>query len=218
MFYRVSGTLRPEDAEKYRLPPQSFDLNEDYINLDNSYVKGLEAEYKTHFNFLPDPFNRFALGVNFTRLWSGTYFLVWKKVEGIVMYKETRPIMSVDFSKSYYQKTEDRMPSQVDYTSNAWLGYDYKGFSTRFSMSYQGTRLTGLNPNSEAAGYKNYTDQYLRFDMTAKQKINKYFSVLLNLNNITNAQERGYRYTADYPTYRNMYGFTAELGIQVNLQ
>jgi TonB-dependent receptor len=218
MFYKVSGTLRPEDAEKYRLPPQSFDLNEDYINLNNSYVKGLEAEYKTHFNFLPDPFNRFALGVNFTRLWSGTYFLVWKKVEGIVLYKETRPIMSVDFSKSYYQKTEDRMPSQVDYTSNAWLGYDYKGFSTRFSMSYQGTRLTGLNPNSEDAGYKNYTDQYLRFDVTAKQKINKYFSILLNMNNITNAQERGYRYTSDYPTYRNMYGFTAELGIQVNLQ
>jgi len=218
MFYRVSGTLRPEDAEQYRLPPQSFDLNEDYINLDDSYVKGLEFEYKTHFNFLPDPFNRFALGFNLTRLWSGTYFLVWKKVEGIVMYKDVRPIMSVDFNKSYYQKTEDRMPSQVDYTSNAWLGYDYKGFSTRFSMSYQGTRLTGLNPNSEDEGYKNYTDEHLRFDLTAKQKINKYFSILLNLNNITNAQEKGYRYTSDYPTYRNMYGFTAELGLQVNLQ
>ena len=218
MFYKVSGTLRPEDAEQYRLPPQSFDLNEDYINLNDSYVRGLEFEYKTHFNFLPDPINRFVLGVNLTRLWSGTYFLVWKKVEGIVMYKDVRPIMSVDFSKSYYQKTEDRMPSQVDYTSNAWLGYDYKGFSTRISMSYQGTRLTGLNPNSEDAGYKNFTDKYLRFDVTAKQKLNKYFSLLLNLNNITNAEERGYRYTSDYPTYTNMYGFTAELGLQVNLQ
>lgn len=218
MFYRVSGTLRPEDAVEYGLPPQSFDLNEDYINLDDSYVKGLEFEYKTHFNFLPSPFNKFVLGANFTRLWSGTYYLVWKKVEGIVLYKDVRPIMSVDFNQSYYQKTEDRMPSQVDYTSNAWLGFDHKGFSTRFSMAYQGTRLTGLNPNSEDPGYKNYTDEYLRFDLTAKQRINKYFSVLLNLNNITNAEERGYRYMNDYPTYRNMYGFTAEIGIQVNFQ
>jgi TonB-dependent receptor len=218
MFYRVSGTLRPEDAEKYRLPPQAFDLNEDYINLDDSYVKGIELEYKTHFNFLPDPFNRFVLGFNLTRLWSGTYYLVWKKVEGIVLYKDVRPIMSVDFNKSYYQKTEDRMPSQVDYTSNAWLGYDYKGFSTRLSMGYQGTRLLRIDPNSGDNGFKNYADQYLRFDLTAKQKINKYFSLLLNLNNITNAQEKGYRYTPDFPTYRNMYGFTAEFGLQVNFQ
>lgn len=218
MFYKVSGTLRPEDAGQYGLPPQSFDLNEDYINLDDSYVKGLEFEYKTHFNFLPDPFNRFVLGFNLTRLWSGTYFLVWKKIEGIVMYKDVRPTLAVDFSKSNYQKTESRMPSQVDYTSNAWLGYDYKGFSTRLSMSYQGTRLTGLNPNTEQKGYNNYTDEHLRFDFTAKQRISRYFSILMNLNNITNAQEKGYRYTQEYPTYRNMYGFTAELGLQIDLQ
>ena len=217
MFYQISGTLNPEDAVKNGLPPQSFDLSEDYINLDDSYVKGLEFEYNTHFNFLPSPFNRIALGVNFTRLWSGTYYMVWKKVEGLVMYKDVRPVMEVDFSKSSFQKTKSRMPSQVDLTSNTWLGYDYKGFSTRVSMSYQGSRLTGINPDSDQLGYNNYTDSYLRFDVTAKQKINKYFSLLLNLNNLTNETERGYRYTSDYPTYTNMYGFSADFGIQVEL-
>jgi outer membrane receptor protein involved in Fe transport len=218
MFYNIRGTLTPEDAVKNGLPPQSFDLGEDYINLDDSYVRGLEFEYNTHFNFLPSPFNRIALGFNFTRLWSGTYYLVWKKIEDIVMYKDERPTLAVDFTKSYFQKTESRMPSQVDFTSNTWLGYDYKGFSTRVSMSYQGTRLTSINPNTDQEGYYTYTDAHLRFDLTAKQRINKYISLLLNLNNITNASEKGYRYTSDFPTYRNMYGLTADFGIQVNLQ
>jgi TonB-dependent receptor len=218
MFYGISGTLSPEDAVKNGLPPQSFDLNEDYTNLENSYVTGIEFDYKTHFNFLPQPFNRFAFGLNFTRLWSSTYYLVWKKIEDIVLYKDERPTLVVDFTKSYFQLTESRMPSQVDWTANSFLGYDYKGFSTRVSMSYQGNRLTGINPNTDAAGYNRYTDAYLRFDVTAKQKINKYFSILLNLNNITNTTEQGYRYTTAYPTYENMYGFSFDLGVEINLQ
>jgi TonB-dependent receptor len=217
MFYGISGTLSPEDAVKLGLPPQSFDLNEDYINLDNSYVKGIEFEYNTHFNFLPSPFNRFVLGFNLTRLWSGTYYLVWKKVEDIVLYKETRPTLAVDFEKSYFQLTESRMPSQVDFTSNAWLGYEFKGFTSRISMSYQGTRLTAINPSSDDPGYNRYTDNYLRFDITMKQRVFKYVSIMLNLNNITNATEKGYRYVAGYPTYENMYGFSADLGIQIDL-
>jgi TonB-dependent receptor len=217
MFYNISGTLSPEDAVKNGLPPQSFNLLEDYTNLDNSYVRGIEFDYKTHFNFLPKPFNRFAFGINFTRLWSSTYYMVWKKVEDIVMYNNVRPTLVVDFTKSYFQKTESRMPSQVDFTLNTFLGYDHKGFSTRVSMSYQGTRLTSINPTTDKPGYYNYTDSYLRFDVTAKQKINKYFSVLLNLNNLTNATEKGYRYTSAFPTYENMYGFSVDFGVEINL-
>ena len=85
-------------------------------------------------------------------------------------------------------------------------------------MSYQGNRLTGINPNTDQLGYNRYTDAYVRFDVTAKQKINKYFSVLLNLNNLTNATEKGYRYTSAFPTYENMYGFSFDLGVEINLQ
>jgi len=217
MFYQTKGTLTGEQAEKVGLPSQPFDLDEDYINLDNSWVKGIEFEVNTHFNFLPEPFNRFALGFNATRLWSNTYYLVWKKVEALVLYNNVRPVLSVDFDKSYYQQTPSRMPSQVDYTCNAWVGYDYKGFTARISMSYQGTRLLGVNTESLLPGYNNYADSYLRFDASIKQKVNKYVSVLLNLNNISNAPEEGYRYMSDYPTYTNVYGFTFDLGVQVAL-
>ena len=217
MFYRTSGTMRPEEAEKWDLPAQTFDLSEDYINLNDSWVKGLEFDVNTHFEFLPAPFNRFALGFNVTSLSSQTYYLVWKKIEGLVYYKDVRPILSVDFDKSYYQKTPSRMPSQVDLTANGWLGYDYKGFSGRVSVGYQGTRLNSVNTSSLELGYNTYGDEYLRVDASFKQKINKNLSVLLNLNNLTNAFEGGYRFQPQYPTGRTLYGFTADLGLQVSL-
>jgi outer membrane receptor protein involved in Fe transport len=198
------------------LPKISYGLNEDYINLDDSYVKGLEFEYNTHFNFLPSPFNRFALGFNITRLWSETYYLNWQRIVGIEMIRE-RPVWGVDFEASHYKKIAERMPTQVDYTSNAWLGYDFKGFSTRVSLAYQGTRLNQIDPNIEGKTSNSYTASAMRIDFTAKQRINKMVSVLLNLNNLTNETDRGYRYTTAFPTSKNMYGFTGELGVQINL-
>lgn len=216
MFYKISGTLRPEEALGIGLPAQSFALNEDYVNFDDSYVKGLEFEYNTHFNFLPSPFNRFALGFNITRLWSGTYYYVWNQVNGLQSVRG-RPIWGVLFDESKYVKTEDRMPSQVDLTSNLWLGYDFKGFSARISMAHQGTRLTSVNIEQQNKAYNNYSASTTRIDFTAKQRINKMFSVMLNLNNLTNQTDGGYRYTTNFPTSENMYGITGELGVQINL-
>jgi len=216
MFYQISGTLRSDQALELGLPAQSFSLNQDFINLNDSYVKGLEFEYNTHFNFLPSPFNRFTLGLNITRLWSGTYYLYWDQVNGLEMVRG-RPIWGVDFNSSRYVKLEERMPSQVDLTSNVWLGYEFKGFSTRASFAYQGTRLTGINTQNDSKAFNNYTASTARVDFTAKQRINKTFSILLNLNNLTNETDRGYRFTTNYPTYKNMYGFTGELGVQINL-
>jgi len=215
MFYQVKGTLRAQDAYDLGLPLQSFALAQDFINLDNSYVKGLEFEYNTHFNFLPSPFNRFALGFNITRLWSGTYYLYWNQVNGFEVVRG-RPIWGVDFESSSYIEMEERMPSQVDWTSNLWLGFDMKGFSTRASLAYQGTRLTSINVQEKSPAFNNYTASTLRIDFTAKQKITNMISVLLNLNNLTNETDRGYRFNTNFPTYKTMYGFTGELGVQLN--
>lgn len=216
MFYQVSGTLTAQESADLGLPAQSFALSQGFINLNDSYVRGLEFEYNTHFNFLPSPFNRFLLGFNVTRLWSGTYYMLWVPITGIEMARE-RPILGIDFDKSHYERKEDRMPSQVDVTLNAWLGFEWKGFSTRVSLGYQGTRLTSINTQQESNAFNRYTASTLRLDFTAKQRINRMFSILLNLNNLTNETDRGYRYHSGYPTYKNMYGFTGEIGVQINL-
>ena len=215
MFYQVNGTLTAQQSSDLGLPAQSFALSQDFVNLDDSYVKGLEFEYNTHFNFLPAPFNRFLLGFNVTRLWSETSYLLWVPIDGLEMARE-RPILGVDFERSHYEEMKDRMPSQVDLTLNAWLGFEFKGFSTRASLAHQGTRLTGINTQQKSDAFNNYSASTVRIDFTAKQKINDMFSVLLNMNNLTNETDRGYRYQTQYPTYKNMYGFTGELGVQVN--
>jgi len=218
MFYQTRGTLTPEDAEKLDigLPAVSFQTNENYINLDDSWVRGLEFEYNTHFNFLPSPFNRFLLGFNVTRLWSGTYYLLWNELYSLQLVRG-RPSLEVDHDRSYYEKMEDRMPTQVDWTSNAWLGFEFKGFSTRVSMSYQGTRLNNISTENRSPAYNSYTGSALRFDFTAKYKINNLFSVLLNLNNLTNTKDFNYAYIQKFKTMESLYGMTGELGFQINL-
>jgi outer membrane receptor protein involved in Fe transport len=97
------------------------------------------------------------------------------------------------------------------------LGFEWKGFSTRASLAYQGTRLTGINVQQKSPAYNTYTGSTTRIDLTAKQRINRMVSVMLNLNNLTNATDNSYRFKTNFPTARTMYGFTAELGVQVNL-
>ena len=215
MFYQISGTLSAPQSVEIGLPAQPFQLSQDFININDSYVKGLEYEYNTHFNFLPSPFNRFLLGFNVTRLWSETAYWRFNGKEVILIVRD-RPYLGMS-PESSYDKKVDRMPSQVDWTSNAWLGFEWKGFATRVSLAYQGTRLNGIVVEQQSPAYNTYTGSTTRIDFTAKQRINKMISVLLNLNNLTNATDGGYRFNTNYPTSTNMYGFTAELGIQINL-
>ncbi len=217
MFYAQNdGTMSMEEAIKLGLPPRPVDLNESYINLPKAWVKGIEFDYTTHFNFLPSPFNRFALGVNVTRLWSETTYKKWNRVDGLTLYKDIRPVMSVDFTKSYYKEVQSAMPSQADYTGNLWLGYDYKKLSCRVSSAYQGYRLSGINVNSESVADQNHVNHRLSFDATVKYEILKSLHVLFNANNISNAPDQNYRYTPDYLTSKTLYGSTFDIGIQYN--
>jgi TonB-dependent receptor len=217
MFYAQNdGTMSMEEAISLGLPPRPIDIVEDYINLPKAWVKGLEFEYTTHFNFLSSPANRFALGFNITRLWSETTYKKWQKVDGLTLYKDIRPVMSVDFTRSKYKEVLSPMPSQADYTGNLWLGYDYRKLSCRISAAYQGYRLTGINVSSESVADQYHTNFRLSFDASAKYEILKSLHILLNLNNFTNAPDQSYRYNSNFLTSKDMYGFTCNVGVQYN--
>jgi hypothetical protein len=151
-----------------------------------------------------------------TRLWSETTYKKWQKVDGLTLYKEVRPIMSVDFARSSYKEVFSAMPAQADYTGNLSLGYDYKKFSCRISSAYQGYRLSGINVSSESEADQFHTNYRISFDATVKYEILKSLNILVNLNNFTNAPDQSYRYTAAYLTSRDIYGSTFDIGIQYN--
>lgn len=221
MFVSVEGgILSAEKANAYGLEAKPYSLSGDYVNLDNSWVKGIEFEAQTHFGFLPAPFDRFVLNVNMSRMWSETSYYKWNQQEGTYYvyhdnFQFQRPAIGIS-EKSHFEVLKAKLPTQVTFICNAALGYDYKKFSGRVSMSYQDAYVS--KPDAyRRYGKDEYSDTYLRFDASFKYKVNKFVSVLMNLQNITNAYERTYLHTSGNELDKLVYGATAELGLQISL-
>ena len=95
------------------------------------------------------------------------------------------------------------------------MGYDYKGFSARVSMLYQDDILSSVDFWEEL---RSSTDKYIRWDISAKQKLPiKGLQIFLNLNNITNSYDRSLIYGSRFPESEESYGMTADFGIRYNL-
>jgi hypothetical protein len=174
------------------------------------------VDVQTNFSYLPAPLNGVVLNFNATRLYSETYLPLYTKVLKNVG-TPTRPRFVVDHEKSYWTYNKTALPDQVKWISNASVGYDYKGFSTRVSASYQARYLTALSSAGEGQGIKfqnRYVDNFLRFDASVSQKLGKNFMLMANLANFTGASERSYQYLPEYPRSENRYGATFDLGLQ----
>ncbi len=177
-------------------------------NTGNSNVKGVELEWQTNLRYLPSPFNGVVLSANYTRLWSKTnysYFLVEN------VYDPTR-------RPPFYQKyttglREGRVRGQSDHIINFSVGYDFKGFSSRVSMTYQGESLNSVSTQAERDRYNN---GWVRWDLTIKQNIGKHISIYFNGSNLNNQYDSGHQGYDSRPTELEYYGEQLELGLQVN--
>lgn len=206
--------MSAEESLSHGYPNAVFEVNEDYLNFDNSQVYGFEFDYQTNFSYLPAPFNGFVVSLNFTRLYSKTYLPLYFKA---TKYDPALRRSVVDFDKSYWENDEIRLPDQVDLITNASIGYDHKIFSVRISAVYQSEYLSGFNGGAEAAGAQygyTYIEQFLKFDASAYVKIGKHIKIMGNIANFTNEGEQNYRYQSKYPSYRNQYGMTIDLGLE----
>lgn len=177
-----------------------------FINSAESSVYGVEVDLQSSLNFLPKPFNRLVLNVNYSRLYSQT--------EVFFLTSETRliipvpPIFETTFTNS---AREVNMPSQPPHVFRLSLGYDYKKFSARVSGAFQGTKAETYSSNKD---FDSFTLAFWRWDASAKQEIGKNWSVFLNLNNFTNQQDITFIRDEVYRNRTETYGFTATMGIQ----
>jgi outer membrane receptor protein involved in Fe transport len=103
------------------------------------------------------------------------------------------------------------MPSQAPEIFRASVGYDYKGFSCRVSGSYQGTKGRSYNLNKD---FDSYDLAFWRWDASAKQKFGKYWSIFLNVNNLSNQQDVRFTRNTNYINSIETYGYTATIGVQ----
>lgn len=102
--------------------------------------------------------------------------------------------------------------------ANAYLGYDYEGFSARLSLFYQGEYNTSFSADSRS---DNVRDSFTRWDIALKQKITDQLSVFFNVNNITDVDESSsiVNRIENRQLLRNSsrYGRTADLGVRIDL-
>ncbi|MEJ2506982.1 MAG: hypothetical protein P8Y81_12045, partial [Ignavibacteriaceae bacterium] len=97
---------------------------------------------------------------------------------------------------------------------NAYIGYDYEGFSSRLSFQFQDN--SAITNGGEFPENSSNTKAYFRMDFSARQKLpwfgSELFLDIINLNDENNSWTQ--RSTGGYQGIRN-YGLTANLGLRI---
>lgn len=169
-------------------------------------VYGLEFEIQTNLRFIPSPFDGIVLSANYSYIHSKTHFPFLK-----VGPRNPLPPFNFTFIDT---AREARMPGQANHIANFTFGYEKGEFSGRVSMIYQGDALMTIGTRAELDGY---SDDFIRWDLAMQYKIMPKLAVTFNMNNLTNLPEGAFLGIAAFPTREEYFGWTADLGIRLDL-
>ena len=194
-----SGVVTPKDGAT---------LNT-YVNSPyKAYVRGFEVDFQTRFWYLPKPLDGIVFGVNYTHIASSATY-PWRNDTTIIIPPRTTKVVTLDRTRS------GRLINQPDDVLNAYIGYDYGGFSARLSFLYQGNSVSNIGAFAEQDGF---TKDYFRMDASVRQKLPwtglQLFLDLYNLNNRINESAQA---SINGFTSQQYYGLTASLGIRYTM-
>jgi len=176
--------------------------------INNPYeatVKGIELDFQTNLWYLPHPLDGTVLGINYSHIKSETrypYFPPERTIPG------TRPpkLVFVDTSRT------GRLIDQPNDILNAYIGYDYKGFSGRLSFSFQGNSVRSIASVPVADGF---VKNYFEIDCSARQKLPFMGGELfLDISNLNNEKNVAAQPSINGVTSIQNYGMTANLGVR----
>jgi len=201
VYYRDVIIMVPE---RHGLPDRvrGDRLVEPFNNTNETEVYGFEIEWQSNLTYLPSPLNGLVINANFSRIWSETQY------PQFYMERTAQGFVPVDTFRV------GPMIHQPDYVSNLSIGYDYRGFSARVSMLYQGSTLRAVGDRPET---DSYTDDYLRFDASARQRLLQNLDLFLNLHNFTNRRDGATQFTGFFPTSQEYYGWSMDIGVRYNI-
>lgn len=195
-------------------PLTTFDFYYPYNSSHPTKVWGFEIQHQINFRFLPGLLKNIVLSYNFSVVRSETYAPTVKVVHDTV---QAGPIKVVK-SKNTLTEVKQKLQDQPEFFGNVTLGYDIDGFSFRIAAFHQGKYNTSFSSDGYSDGEQ---DAFTRLDIELKQDITDNISVLLNLNNITNAKDASLYYNRklgfEVPNTDNKYGMTANLGVRLEL-
>ncbi len=199
------------NSQEYELP-ESVVNKYIYTQANNPYeatVRGIEADWQTNFWYLPGALKGLVLNLNYTHIFSESRYprtVIEKKMD-------TRTFQYIYTNIDTFYT--DRLQFQPDNIVNFQLGYDYKGFSARLSMLYQSKIFQRPSFWPELS---TYSDEYLRWDFSVKQKLPWLgLQLFCNISNITAAMDRDLNSGSRFPTSIQHYGRTVDLGLRVRM-
>lgn len=184
----------------------------------DAYLRGLELSWQTRFWYLPGLLSGVVLDLNYTIMSSSEWYPWFGFYTGGTF---ARPVDTLR-----YQTTEGPLLNQPKAIYNAVVGWDYEGFSARFSAQLQGSVLEYVDTKFNLQN-SYYGDVFL-LDMALKQRINQYLSIYANATNLTNHSDQYYFIHPSYvsgnnnylagqlPTDQQMYGWILQLGLSFN--
>jgi TonB-dependent receptor len=186
-----------------------------YVNsLYPAYVRGLELDFQTRFWYLPKPFDGTVFGVNYTKVWSQATYPQTKDTTLFLPPDPQHPRGQTAVT-TLYRTREGRLINQPNDILNAYIGYDYEGFSGRVSILYQGNSVSGVGLFSEQDGF---TKDYFRVDISARQKLPWFnLQLFLDINNVNNRKNESAQSSLDGFTSQQFYGMTANLGLRFTM-
>jgi len=176
-----------------------------YINSSHpAYVKGLEVDFQTRLWYLPWRLNGIVLGINYTKIKSEA---VYPLRDNVTNYTTRPPVTT-----TYDSTRAGRLIYQPNDLVNAYVGYDFKGFSARVSFLFQGNSVSYIGAFPEQDGY---TRDYFRVDASVRQTLPiRGMEIFLDLNNLNDEQNASAQRSIDGFTNVKNYGMTANVGIR----
>lgn len=211
-FNKVPGQQILPDLIIEQAGDKAIEVNTVINNPFEATIQGFELDWQTSFWYLPSVLKGLVLNVNYTHIKSETKIPAFRLIEiPISPAPRTPPFSEFALADTAISRT---LPDQPNDILNVSLGYDYKGFSTRFSVFYQ--LGSTLGTGSILGTYDDtFKEDYFRIDMSIKQELPENFQIYANLNNINSAGDENYQSPIyRYPTNQQFYGFTMDVGVR----
>ncbi len=194
-----------------------YSLSVPYNSNDVSKVWGLEIDHQINFYWLPGLLKNIVLSYNASWVRSETPIL-GQRTDTTYTPHPVIPGVQVPSYKAVPDWKTARLESQPDFFGNVSLGYDIGGFSGRVSAFHQGEYFRSYNPRGNA---NRLVGKFTRVDIALTYKATEFLTLVGNVNNITNVEEKDIQDNAiaDYRALRQAerYGITFDLGVRIDL-
>lgn len=197
--FSVQGVSPKDPAQLYTYMNTPYDAT----------VKGIEVDFQTRLWYLPAPFDGIVFGINYTHIKSEATY-PWR--DDRTIYRP-RPLPAITYVLD--STRTGRLINQPNDILNSYIGYDYKGFSSRISFIFQGNSVSYVGNFEERDGF---SKDYFRIDASVRQILPWYgIEVYLDMNNLNSESNQSAQKSISGFTNEQNYGLTMNLGIRYRL-